>query len=950
MERFDHRQARQRSTFLSSSTMSSRKHSEDRPPLRGPAGSHRDDRHKPAKIYGTRDRQVNEEEHEDRRLDGGRENKDSGTKRNGERADRGSRSSEETSSINTQLPKTDNCSPTTATTDIASAPKGNHRGEGYSNSTVNSMPSRPNNITGKPVNTLTNVSKQVPVTDSSQSESLIDALMQFANQGASRSMLNQVRNSAEECLKQQVEEIQKMSPIMQSFPTHMDVQNKRRAEAEDVLIKTNEELEKAKRLQEEAAKIIASLLVIKASPPIADDSRYLQERCRELEEKVKDLEKTMTAMDQKDKFSDINDRFQESQAENRKFVTEIKRNEAHFAEMIETSEAKTKRENHNLSDQFTKLDKRHQATRSELASLSPRLESHENSLKKHDASINESDRKMATLQQEIGKQSTILKAKCGDIDLLTNKVTSLENSSETHKVSLDDFKSSSLEKLGQLKNDMTKFIEFHTAQRDVAVKLGTHEHELDAMKDAHKIMLKSLGTTVEELNSLKDEVGRLEQIPQAPSIAISQAPSKIASGSSATMIGVMQTRIRNALDDIRVLEERIDKIESSLGSPSRAMSQEDAKVNEQLKSTMENYESRLNELEDSLKEMNSLSMNKPVTKMSPFSTAAQDITDVKKAFELYKEQQEQMDQVLIERVEELDNQVKSIQRNNITINEKITNIQFRMDVFVQDLNRIAHRVTETNNDQNANTIALRHLNSRFNNISTDDLSRNMLQQLEVIYPDVGNAERTFLELRKQHSSYTNQLEKLKSQIVALQGQSVRKQSPTNAGNGATESLRQEVDSLTKGQIKLGSTAKKLEEATTNTQAGLTTLEQSYTTLDLKIQDLNGKIEIQQKSLTEMSADLIEAVGDLQAGLEYLQKSSSNGTTEPAGDTPAPAQSTLFRAQQSSAQEAVINGKKRKDATGAELSRPENLTNGHTRSPLRKKAKRAEDGEDLEQLN
>ncbi|KAF7916637.1 uncharacterized protein EAE98_010646 [Botrytis deweyae] len=940
--------------------MSSRKHSEDRPPLRGPTGSHRDDRHRPAKNYGSRDGQVNEEGHENRRLDGGRENKDSGTKRNGERADRGSRSSEENSSMNTQLPKSDNRSPTTtrpttATTDIEPASKGtNHRGEGYSNLTANSMPSRPSNIMEKSVNPLINASKQVPVTESSQLESLIDALMQFANQGDSRSMLNQVRNSAEESLKQQVEEIQRMSPIMQSFPTHMDVQNKRKAEAEDVLTKTNEELEKAKRLQKEAAKNIASCLVIKASPPIADDSRYLQERCRKLEEKVKDLEKTMTAMDQKDKISDINVRFQESQVENRKVVAEIKRSEAQFAEMIETSEAKTKREHQNLSDQFTKLDQRHQATRSELASLGPRidsrLDSHENSLKKHDASINNSEEKMTTLQQETGKQSTILKAKSDDIELLTSKVTSLEKSSENHRVSLNDFKSSSLEKISELKNDMTKFIELQTAQRDVAVKLGTHEQELNAMKNTHKVILQSLGTTVEELNSLKDKIGRLEQIPQPPSIAISQAPSKIASGSSATMIGVMQTRIRNALEDIRVLEERIDKIESSLGSPSRTMPQEDAKVHEQLKSTMENYESRLNELEDSLKKIDPLSMNKPVTRISPFSTAAQDITDVKKAFELYKEQREQMDQVLFKRVEELDNQVNSIQRSDITINEKIANIQIRMDVFVQDLNRFAHRVTETNNDQNANTIALRHLNSRFNNISTDDLAKNMLHQLEVIYPDVGNAERNFLELRKQHSSHTTQLEKLKSQVVALQGQSVRKQSPTNAGNGATESLRQEVDLLTKGQIKLGTTAKKLDEATTSTQAGLTTLKQSYTTLDLKIQDLNGKIETQQKSLTEMSADLIEAVGDLQAGLEYLQKSSSNDTTEPAGDTPAPAQSTLHRAQQSSAQEAVINGKKRKDVTGVEPSKLESLTNGHTRSPLRKKAKRAEDGEDLEQMN
>ncbi|KAM3152874.1 hypothetical protein ABEW05_006727 [Botrytis cinerea] len=915
--------------------MSSRKHSEDRPPLRGPASSHRGDMHRPDKNYGTRDRQVSEDGHEKRRSDGDHEKKDSGTRRNVERADRGSRSSEETSSTNIQLSKSDRSSPTTTgqatvTTDIESVSKGK------SNSLLSFRKTS--------VNPLINLSKQVPVTESYQLESLIDALMQFADQGDSRSLLNQVRNSAEESLKRQVEEIQKMGTIMQSFPTHMDVQNKRKVEAEEVLKKTNEELEKAKRLQKEAAKTIASRLVIKASPPIADDSKYLQERCRKLEEKVKDLEKTMTAMDQKHKFSDINDRFQESQAEHRKVVTEIKRSEARFTEKIEASESKIKREHQNLSDQFTNLDQRHQATRSEVSSLGPRLDRHENSLKKHDASINVSEEEIATIQQEASKQSTILKAKSDDIDLLTRKVTSLENSSKTHKVSLDDFKSSSLEKISQLKDETTKFFELQTAQRAVPEEFGAYEQELNAMKDAHKTILKSLGTSVEELNSLKDKVGRLEQIPQAPSIAISQPPSKITTGSSATMIGVMQTRIRNAQEDIRVLDERIDKIESSLGSPNRATPQEDAKVNEKLKSTLENYESRLSELEDSLKKVDSVSMNKPVTKMSPFSTAGQDVTDVKKAFEFYKEQREKMDQILSRRIEEHDNQVKSMQRNDITTNEQIVQIQIRMDVFVEDLNRIAHRVTDTANDQNANTIALRHLHSRFNNISTDDLAKNMLRQLEVIYPDVGNAERTFLELRKLHSNHITQLERLKSQVVALQSHPVSKQSPANAGNGATESLRQEVDSLTKGQIKLGSTAKKLDEATTSTQARLNTLEQSHTALDLKIQNVNEKIETQQKSLTEMSADLIEAVGDLQAGLEYLQNSIG---TELEGDTPAPAQPTLLRAHQSSAQEAVANGKKRKNPTSEELSKPESLNNGRKRGPLRKRTKRAEDGEDLE---
>ncbi|KAF7956910.1 hypothetical protein EAE96_004234 [Botrytis aclada] len=928
--------------------MSSRKHSEDRPPLRGSAGSYRGDRHRPAQSYGARDRQVNAEGHENHRSDGGRENKDSGTKRNGQRADRGSRSSEETSSINTQLPKSDNCSPTTtrpttATTDIESPSKGaNHSGEGCSNSTVNSMPSSPNDVMEISVNPLINVSKQVSVTESSQLESLFDALIQFADQGNARSELNQVRNSAEESLKQQVEEIEKMSAIMQSFPTHMDVQNKRKAEAEDVLAKTNEELEKAKRLQKEAAKIIVSRLVIKPCPPVADDSRHLQERCRKLEEKVKDLEKTMTAMDRKDKFSDINNSFQEIQADNRKVVTEMKKNEAHFAEMIGTSEGRTKREHQILSDKLTKLDQRHQATRSELSLLSPRLDSHENSLKKHDASINNTEKKMTTLQQETGKQSTTLKAKSDNIDLLTNKVTSLEKSSEIHKLSLDDFKSWSLEKISQLKKDMPEFIKLQTAQSDVAEKVGAYEQELNVMKDAHKSISKSLGTTVEEFNSLKAKFDRSEQNPQAPSIAISQPPFKIASGSTAVMIGAMQTNIRNAQGAIEDLDERTGKIEHTLESSSLGTPREDAKVNEQLKSTLENYESRLNELEDCLKEKDYLVMNKTVTKTSPFSTAAQDLTDVKQAFELYKEQRQQMDQALIRRADELDNQVKSIQRNDITSNEQIANIH-RMDVFEQELNRISERVT-------ANTMALTHLNSRFNNISTDDLAKNMLHQLEVIYPDVGNAERTFLELRKQYSSHTTQLERLKSQVVVLQGQSVRKQSPTNAGNGATESLRQKVDSLTKSQFKLGTTAKKLDEATTSTQAGLTTLKQSYKSLDLQIQDLNGKIEAQQKRITEMSEELIEAVGGVQADVEYLQKSSSNDTKEAAVHTPAPAQSALLRSQQFSAQEVVINGKKRKDVTREEPSKPEGLTNGHTRSPLRKKAKRAEDGEDLEQLN
>ncbi|KAF7872501.1 hypothetical protein EAF04_003422 [Stromatinia cepivora] len=922
--------------------MSGRNYSDERPSPRGPVDSYRDDRHRSDRYHDTRDRPIDDhdyerdrsnkyrdardrhiadENYENHRSDRHRDSRDNGTGRNRDKGNRGSRSFEK---IRTNRRTEENPNPTTDSTQLKS----------------NSMMAVPTNATIK-------ACESASVVEQSQLEAIIDALMHFADQGDSRGALNQERKSAKERVKEQDEETRNMKSAMKSFPTHMEVQNQRKIEAEKVLETTEEELEKAKSLQRDAAKAIASYLIIKATPT-TDDSKLLQERCQKLEEKVKELEKTVAGMDHKDKFSDINDRFRDTQADHREAISKIEKSESQIAGKIQTSEAKTMRECQNLSDKYTKLDQQHRATQSELDSTKPRLDSYENSIKKHEASINLSKEEMATFQHQVSKEFATLKAKDDGIHQLAD----LEKSFVTYKTSLDGLNSSNLERLGRLENDKISVVE---------------------LQNAHKAILKNLENRQEELNTLRDKVIRLEHIPQTSSISASQASSKASTGSGAAMTGVVLSRLGEVKHDIKLARERLDRIEASLRSTSRTTSQEAALNNGWPNSTTSNYEFRLTTLEDSIKKVDSISVNRAVA-MSPFSTAAQDVADFKKAFEIYRHERSQIDQAINQRVEKFGAEMQLLQKNNTDMKEQIKTItektelipalQAGLDKLLENINAFAQSSTLMDNRLNAlidnhdgNTVAITHLSNRMINISTGDLAKSMMGQLEVLYPDFKNAERIISELRKQYTDHTIQLEKLNSRMIAFESQPTRKQSPATIGNRGTESLRQEVDALTKDQLNLGRAAEKLDKTIMTNQNSLDALKEDFTALDGAVKGLNRQVEKQQKSLDEMQKSLdgmgdglVDEVAELSVRVDGLFSDRNNNTGGIADASSTPGPPAPAQALRSSAQEIDVNGKKRKCVTAVESSEHRNPINGHTRSPSRKKAKRVEDdNEDIETL-
>ncbi|APA05586.1 hypothetical protein SS1G_02100 [Sclerotinia sclerotiorum 1980 UF-70] len=785
-----------------------------------------------------------------------------------------------------------------------------------------------------PTDATTNPCGSPSVVEQSQLEDVINALMHFADQGDSRGALNQERNSAKERLKEQVEETHNMYSAMKGFPTHLEVQNQRKIEAEKALETTEKELEKAKRLQRDAAKAIASRLIIKTAPT-TDNSKLLQERCQSLEVKVKDLEKTIACMNHKDSER----RFRDIEADHREVISKIGKSESQIVGKIYNSEAKAMRECQNLSEKYTKLDQQHQATRSELASMTSRLDSYGNSIKKLEASIKISKEEMTTSQHHVNKEFATLKANNDDsIHQLAEKVVDLEKSFGTYKNSLECLSSSNMERLGRLENDKTSVV---------------------VLLNAHKAILEKVENFQVVLNTLQDKVIRLEHIPQTSSISAPQATSKALTGSSATMIGVVHTGLRDVKQDVKLAEERLDKIEALLRSTSRTSSQEAALIKGWQNSTTLNYESRLTALEESFKNMDSINVNEAVAKLSPFSTAAQDVADFKRAFETYRHERSQVDQAINQRVEKFGAEIQSLQKSNTVMEEQIKIItgktesipalQAGLDELLKNINALAQSSTLMDNqlniltnNQNGNTIAITHLSSRMNNISTGDLAKSMMGQLEVLYPDLKNAERIISDLRMQQSDHTIQLEKLNSRMIDFESQTTRKQSPAAIGNPGTESLRQEVDALTKDQLNL-------EKSVTTYHSGLAALRKDLKALNDAVKDLDGQAEEQKKTLDGMRDELVEEVADLSVRVDDLYSSRNNNTRGFADNSSTPEPSASALVLRSSTVEIGLNGKKRKYVTAAASSEHGASINGHTRSPSRKKKRAEDDNEDIERL-
>ncbi|KAB8301182.1 hypothetical protein EYC80_003076 [Monilinia laxa] len=795
--------------------MSSGNYSGERAPPRGPEKDpRRDERdHRPERPRDTRDMQVDDNDVYDsasrRPYSNDRAN---GNMRSGDRSERSNRSFERTSLTNVQNLNSNNSSLRTSSEVAQPTPEG-RRIEKDSRST-----SKTDSISKSPFGSS---DQELIKTE------LISAFTNLADLISSRCIMQQLQDSTAKSLKEQLEEIELMAGAMKSFPTHRNVQVRRKTEMEEDLKVTTEEINKVKSLERQAIEDITSCLIFKA-PPI-DHSANLEEQQR--------------------------------------------------------------------------------AIRNDFGSTRSRVDSDEKSLQKHTAAIDNSKQEMATLQQRISENYATIKAKDNDIEQLTRKVMDLQKLLDTHQSSFDHLNSSNhLERLNRVENTQTMVAE---------------------LQSQHK-------TTLMNFENCQGEA------PSTPAPQVMPTPS---TGSNTTMIGVMQNNIRNLQRDLRNLQER------SSQAPNRSLSQDAALINEQLNITR--FDSRLSEVEDSMKEVRSFSMHKPAMKESPFSTTAQEHAELKKAFEIYRGEQNQTDLVTKRCVEELNAGMKATQRDNIIMNEQINSIKEKLALIpnIQDgMKELLNRLTESSiqtetrlnnrlngiiNSQNGNTMAITQLNSRMANISTADLAKNMLGQLETLYPDIRKAEATLSEHKYLLSEHTAQFAKLKSQIAVLESQQICKQSPALIDNRAPDSLRQEVDALSRDQIQL-------EADTKTNKATLVALEEASATMKTALDSLTKKVSEEKKRLNLMEEAFSDELAELSVKVDSLLPDNDNNTRGLAGVTPTFALPTMPSAGQSSTQETAINGKKRKVATAAESATASGSTNGYTPSPSRKRARRTED--------
>lgn len=753
---------------------------------------------------------------------------------------------------------------------------------------------------------------------------LISAFTNLADLISSRCRRQQLQESATKSLKEQLEEIELMAGAMKSFPTHRNVQARRKIEMEENLKTTTEEINKVKSLEKQAIEAITSRLVFKGPPPIGYSANILQERCLNLEEKVRELEKIIAGMDQTKNLSKINDRLEDVESKHRDIIGTIQTSETSVTEKVQTTCQSLSEKYTNLSEKYTKLEEQHRATRTDLSSARARVDSHEKSLQKHTAAIESSKQEMATLQQRISENYATIKAKDNDIEQLTRKVMDLQKLLDTHQSSFEHLNSS---------NHLERLIQVESTKKMVA-----------ELQSQHKTTIINLENCQGEVSALKDKVTHIEKVPpQAQSTPAPQVIPTPSIGSNTTMIGVMQNNIRNLQRDMRNLQER------STQAPSRSLSQDAALVNEQLNITR--FESRLTEVEDSIKEVRSFSINKPAIKESPFSTTAQEYAEFKKAFEIYIGEQKQTDLVTKQCVEGLKVDMEAAQRVNMIMNEQINTMKEKWALIpdIQDgMKELLNRLTESSvqmetrlnnrlngiiNSQNGNTMAITQLNSRMANISTADLAKNMLGQLETFYPDIRKAETTL-------SEHTAQFAKLESQIAVLESQSSHKQSPALIGNRITDSLRQEVDALSRDQIQL-------EADTKTNKTTLAALEDASTTIKTALDNLTKKVGEGRNRLALIEEAFSDEIAELSVKVDGLLPDNDNNTRGLADVTPTPALSSIPSAGQFSAQEPASNGQKRKVATAVEPARALGSTNGYTQSPSRKRARRVgDDNEDL----
>jgi hypothetical protein len=114
----------------------------------------------------------------------------------------------------------------------------------------------------------------------------------------------------------------------------------------------------------------------------------------------------------------------------------------------------------------------------------------------------------------------------------------------------------------------------------------------------------------------------------------------------------------------------------------------------------------------------------------------------------------------------------------------------------------------------ANASSLQHLDSRYNNITTEHVAKSMVGQLHVLYPQVGNVQHEVEQLRNMQKTLQDQIQQLTDKVDKQS--ELQNNSKTDPGNDS-EALRSDMEKLHKIQVEHSSKLEMLEELILSTR-------------------------------------------------------------------------------------------------------------------------------------
>jgi DNA repair exonuclease SbcCD ATPase subunit len=695
------------------------------------------------------------------------------------------------------------------------------------------------------------------VPDTSERD-LVEIMKMFGNSVAARAALEQERCSAKTLLDRRNQECLKMESEIAKFPAHKQRQDEAKKKAEEQLRTINEKYDRSIAAIENSAVLFAAQVAkVKAAPADNGISKRLQERCVMLEKKVQVLEQaTKKDRDEReiqrdDLLKKLNAQYQDLNKNVHQYDSLIKESHQSLCKIVEEQDRVAKKEFQSARERLNNHEKKLQDPHPLLDNLSQNLETVQRDIRRISAQLlsetaaklelqkksEETSKAVLTLSEGSIQQPDLKK----DIESVSRIVTGVQERLDAQITALTS-SNEKLKEVDELKNCV------------VGIQNGYND------------LIHKVDTSLTEAKTIKARIDTLEKAPTPG--ARSGDVLTATRTSNPTVIGVLQTQLRDLQRDMKLWKDRVVRLETPI-------SNNDSTSPTRVEEKLALLEEKLALLEKSLEEVRSLAESTP--RVSPFSTVAQNLAELKGNVELLRAQRTDEEKVLNQRLEEFHAQIGALSGKWLSSKGEIDGIRANlssalgvgdaMKELTQQVTRLSthteERLNLLNNRQEGASLAVTHLANRFANVSTSDLARHMVSQIETMYPTVRNVENTLLEMRRQLSRQQTVTTTLHSQIASLELRVEQNAtlSASTTGN-KSESLRQELDSLTKDQLAIIAVSK-------NNKATLERLNNTVTESKATLDRLNDTVAELTGDKTKL-ADLSETVGELSKRVEELQ--------------------------------------------------------------------------------